>query len=375
MRAFPPGRAPVDEAGERDWLRLARSARVGPVAFAELMRRYPTARSALDALPGLAARGGGKRPVQLADEGAVAREYDAAQAAGARMLALGGDAYPSNLAQVEASPPFLWCLGDAAVVRPEAVAIVGARNASALGMRFTDTLARGLGAKGFAIVSGLARGIDAAAHKAALETGTVAVLAGGVDSMWPPQNADLYDMIREKGAILSERPMGYNGRARDFPRRNRLVSGLARGIVVAEGAERSGSLITARFAGEQGRDVMAVPGSPLDPRAGGCNLLIREGATLVRHAGDVMEALSPLEARGRAREPEDETWEPAVEEDDARMRATLLDLLGPHPTPVDEIVRRSGASPGFVSLVLLELELAGRLHREAGGGVALVEAG
>lgn len=374
MRPFPPDRAPADETGERDWLRLARSSRVGPVAFAELMRRYPTARAALDALPALAAKGGGRRAVQIADEGAVAREYDAAQAAGARMLALGGDAYPLNLARVEAPPPFLWCLGDAAVARPEAVAIVGARNASALGMRFTDTLARGLGAKGFAIVSGLARGIDATAHKAALETGTVAVLAGGVDSLWPPQNADLYDAIREKGAILSERPMGYQGRARDFPRRNRLVSGLARGIVVAEGAARSGSLITARFAGEQGRDVMAVPGSPLDPRAGGCNLLIREGATLVRHAEDVIEALAHIDAWVQREEPQDTAWDAPSEEDDARMRAVLLELLGPHPTPVDEIMRRSGASPGFVSLVLLELELAGRLHREPGGGVALIEA-
>jgi len=373
VRAFPPDRAPVDEAGERDWLRLARSARVGPVAFAELMRRYPTARAALDALPGLAAKGGGKRAIQLADAEAVAREYDAARAAGARMLALGGDAYPFNLSRVEAPPPFLWCLGEASVARPEAIAIVGARNASALGMRFTEALARGLGAKGFAVVSGLARGIDAAAHRAALETGTVAVLAGGVDSMWPPQNADLYDAIREKGAILSERPMGYNGRARDFPRRNRLVSGLARGIVVAEGAERSGSLITARFAGEQGREVMAVPGSPLDPRAGGCNLLIREGATLVRHADDVIEALAHMD--DRVREPEDATWDAAAVEmeDDAGTRAAVLELLGPHPVQIDEIVRRSGFSPGVVSLVLLELDLAGRLAREAGGGVALVE--
>ena len=371
MSAFPADRAPTDEAGERDWLRLARSERVGPVTFAELMRRYPNARAALDALPALAARGGSRRALRLADAQAVAREYDAAREAGARMLALGGPDYPLNLAMAEAAPPLLWCLGNPTMARPEAVAIVGARNASALALKLTETLARDLGAKGYTVVSGMARGIDAAAHRGALETGTVAVLAGGVDRPWPPQNAALYDAIRDKGAVLSERPMGYEGRARDFPRRNRLVSGLARGIVVAEGAERSGSLITARFAGEQGREVMAVPGSPLDPRAGGCNLLIREGATLVRHAADVLEGLSRLNADAHLLEPADDPWDAPATEDDAALRATVLELLGPHPVPVDEIVRRSGASAGFVSLVLLELDLAGRLHREPGGSVVL----
>ncbi len=372
MKTFPADRAPTDEAGARDWLRLARSERVGPVTFAELMRRYPTAAAALDALPDLAARGGAKGRVRLADADRVAAEYEAAMAAGARMLALGAESYPPNLARVEAAPPLLWCLGDPATARAEAVSIVGARNASALGLRFTETLARELGAKGHAVISGLARGIDAAAHGGALETGTVAVLAGGVDSVWPPQNAELYDAIRKKGAILSERPMGYEGRARDFPRRNRLVSGLGRGIVVAEGAERSGSLITARYAGEQGREVMAVPGSPLDPRAGGCNLLIREGATLVRHALDVIEALSPLHDDAALLEDEEEAWEAPMVEEDAALRARVMELLGPHPTPVDEIVRMSGASSGFVSLVLLELDLAGRLAREPGGSVALM---
>jgi len=338
------------------------------------MRRYPTARAALDAMPDLAARGGAKRGIRIADEAAVAAEYAAAQAAGASLLCLGAPAYPHNLARVEAAPPLMWCLGDPAVARPEAVAIVGARNASALGLRFTETLARALGAAGSAVVSGLARGIDAAAHRGALETGTVAVLAGGVDSLWPPQNADLYAAIREKGAILSERPMGYQGRARDFPRRNRLVSGLARGIVVAEGAERSGSLITARYAGEQGRDVMAVPGSPLDPRAGGCNLLIREGATLVRHAEDVLEALSHLDAGPAMLEGDDDPWDAPMTGEDEALRQRVLELLGPHPTPIDEILRHSGASAGFVSLVLLELDLAGRLHREPGGSVALATA-
>ncbi len=371
MTAFPASRAPTDEAGERDWLRLARSERVGPVTFAELLRRYPDARAALAALPELAARGGGKNRLRLADEGMVAQEYDAAQRAGARMLALGSADYPHNLALVEAAPPLLWCLGDPAIARAETVAIVGARNASALSLKFTETLARDLGAKGYTVASGLARGIDAAAHRGALQTGTVAVLAGGVDSLWPPQNAELYDDIRAKGAILSERPMGYQGRAQDFPRRNRLVSGLAQGIVVAEGAERSGSLITARYAGEQGRDVMAVPGSPLDPRAGGCNLLIREGATLVRHAADVLEALSRLPDAPHFLESDKGPWDAPMTREDAALRDTVLGLLGPHPVDIDELIRRSGASSGFVSLVLLELDLAGRLHREPGGAVAL----
>jgi len=372
MKAFPANRAPTDEAGERDWLRLARSERVGPVTFAELMRRYAGAGEALAALPDLAARGGAKNRIRIAEEGIVAREYDAAMASGARMLALGSAAYPLNLAMVEAAPPLLWCLGDPDAARPESVAIVGARNASALGLRFTETLARALGAKGYSVISGLARGVDAAAHKGSLDTGTVAVLAGGVDCPWPPQNADLYDAIVKKGAVLSERPMGYNGRARDFPRRNRLVSGLGRGIVVAEGAERSGSLITARYAGEQGRDVMAVPGSPLDPRAGGCNLLIREGAILVRHAEDVLEALSHLHDQPVMYEAEDDTWDMPPVEADAALRRIVMELLGPHPTAIDEIVRLSGASAGFVSLVLLELDLAGRLSREPGGKVVLI---
>ena len=337
------------------------------------MRRYPDAQAALDALPDLASKGGAKRRIRIADEGAARKEYDAARSAGARMLALGSAEYPANLAAVEAAPPLLWCLGDPATARPETVAIVGARNASALALRFTETLARDLGARGHAVASGRARGIDAAAHRGALETGTVAVLAGGVDSLWPPQNADLYDAIRARGAILSERPMGYQGRAQDFPRRNRLVSGLSRGIVVAEGAERSGSLITARFAGEQGRDVMAVPGSPLDPRAGGCNLLIREGATLIRGVEDVVEALARLDGVPRMLEGAGEEWDAPMVGEDAALKRAVRELLGPHPVAVDEIVRRSGASPGFVSLVLLELDLAGRLRREPGGSVSILD--
>ncbi len=374
MTAFPPSRAPVDEAGRLAWLRLARSERIGPVTFAELMRRYESAAAALDALPDLAAKGGAKRRIRVADPSVVEKEYAAAMDAGAQMLALGAPDYPLNLSMLEAAPPLLWCLGDAGTARPETVGIVGARNASALGLKFTETLARDLGAAGHTVASGLARGVDAAAHRGALATGTVAVLAGGVDSLWPPQNAELYDEIREKGAILSERPMGYQGRAQDFPRRNRIVSGLSRGIIVAEGAERSGSLITARYAGEQGRDVMAVPGSPLDPRSGGCNLLIRDGATLVRGVADVLEALAHMRVEPRFSElDDDESWQAPLDAADDALRDAVTELLGLHPVPVDELIRRSGASAGLVALILLELDLAGRLRREPGGGVALSE--
>ncbi len=374
MTAFPSSRAPTDEAGQLAWLRLARSERVGPVTFAELMRRYESAASALEALPDLAAKGGAKRSIRLADIGAVEKEYAAAMEAGAQMLALGAPDYPLNLSMLEAAPPLLWCLGDAGTARPETVGIVGARNASALGLKFTETLARDLGAAGYTIASGLARGVDAAAHRGSLATGTVAVLAGGVDSLWPPQNADLYDEIRAKGAILSERPMSYQGRAQDFPRRNRIVSGLSRGIIVAEGAERSGSLITARYAGEQGRDVMAVPGSPLDPRSGGCNLLIRDGATLVRGVADVLEALAHMRVEPNFTElDDDESWQAPLDAADEVLRQSVTELLGLHPVPVDELIRRSGASAGLVALILLELDLAGRLRREPGGGVSLLD--
>ena len=371
MSAFPADRVPQYEAGRIAWLRLARSAQVGPVTVIELMRRYPSAPACLEALPALAAKGGGKSRVRIAAIEAVRQEYEAGQAAGARLLMLGAPDYPHNLSLLEAPPPVLWCLGEPGVAKPETVGIVGARNASALALRFTEALARDLGARGYAVASGLARGIDAAAHRGALETGTVAVLAGGVDRLWPPQNADLYEAIIARGAILSERPMGYEGRARDFPRRNRIVSGLSRGVVVAEGAERSGSLITARYAGEQGRDVMAVPGSPMDARAGGCNALIRDGATLIRGIDDVVETMSHLSGQPALLERDQDAWDAPMPDEGEAMRRQIVDLMGVSPVPIDELVRRSGASTGFVSLVLLELDLAGRLRREPGSAVAL----
>lgn len=367
---FPSDRVPRNNAGKLDWLRLARSENVGPVTFVQLMRRYGSAGEALEALPHLA-RSGGARRLRVASKEAAEHEVASAQAAGARMILLGSDAYPENLAALDAPPPLLWCLGDPALVQARTVAIVGARNASALGLKFAEILARDLGKAGWSVVSGLARGVDAAAHRGALESGTVAVLAGGVDVMWPPQNEALYREIVEKGAVLSERAMGHQGRAPDFPRRNRIVSGLALGAVVAEGAERSGSLITARFAGEQGREVMAAPGSPLDPRAGGCNRLIREGATLVRGIDDVLEALSHYGSVPRMAEPLFE-WAEAQGEADDTLRREVEDALGVVPVEIDELVRLTGAGSGLVAHVLLELDLAGRLRRDPGGKVALL---
>ena len=367
---FPASRVPVNDAGRFSWLRLARSANVGPVTFASLLNRYESASAALEAIPELAKNGGAKR-VRLSDPALVEKELEAAAGIGAQMLALGAGNYPGNLAVMGSAPPVLWALGAPETAIAQSVGIVGARNASALGLKFAETLAADLGRAEWTVASGLARGVDAAAHRGALATGTVAVLAGGVDVMWPPQNEALYREIIEKGAVFSERAMGHQGRAPDFPRRNRIVSGLSLGIVVAEGAERSGSLITARFAGEQGREVMAAPGSPLDPRAGGCNRLIREGATLVRGIDDVLEALSSLSHAPRLAEPLFE-WANAQGEADDALRREIRELLGFVPIDTNELIRMTDAPPGLVAHVLLELDLAGRLRREPGGKVALL---
>lgn len=367
---FPASKLPVNDAGRFAWLRLARSANIGPVTFSQLMTRYDSASAALEAVPELAKNGGAKR-VRLAAPEAVEQELEAAAKVDAQMLMLGAAEYPTNLAATGSAPPVLWCLGAPESAAQRSVAIVGARNASALGLKFAENLARDLGKAGWSVISGLARGIDAAAHRGALETGTVAVLAGGVDRMWPPENEALYREIIEHGAVLSERAMGHQGRAPDFPRRNRIVSGLSLGIVVAEGADRSGSLITARLAGEQGREVMAAPGSPLDPRAAGCNRLIRDGATLVRGNEDVLEALSGYTLSPRMAEPLFDWAESQGEADDA-LRRKIETLLGVVPVELDELIRMADAPAGQVSHVLLELDLAGRLRREVGGRVALL---
>lgn len=371
---FPPGRAPRTEAQRLDWLRLARSENVGPVTFVWLMRRFPDARSALEAIPELAARGGAKRKITPATRAMAEAEMQAGRAAGARLLCLGEPDYPPLLAVLDDPPPVLWVIGSGAALKKPGVALVGARNASALGCRLARDMAAQLAARGLCVVSGLARGIDTHAHEGALSAGpglTVAVLAGGVDQIYPPENERLYARIAAEGALMSEMPMGTEPQARLFPRRNRLVSGLAHGVVVIEAAERSGSLITARYATDQGREALAVPGNPLDPRAGGCNLLIREGATLVRGAEDVIEALNPRLSRRMAEPPR--AWAddapPTLPDIDA-LRERVHGLLGTAPVAQDELIRQTGAPPAAVVLALLELDLAGRLTRHPGNLVS-----
>jgi DNA processing protein len=352
-------------------LRLIRSDNIGPVTYFQLLARFGSAQAALDAIPDLAARGGGRAP-KLAPAAEVEREIEAVSRLGARHLFLGQGLYPALLAELESAPPALIAKGDASLLDRPAVAVVGARNASAAACRFARMLAQGLGEAGQVVVSGLARGIDTAAHDGALATGTIAVIAGGIDVFYPPENEERQRAIVERGLLLAEMPPGTEPRARHFPYRNRIIAGLAQGTVVVEAAPKSGSLITARYATEFGREVMAVPGSPLDPRAQGCNLLIREGATLIQTAEDVIEALSPIHPRPFRQRTLDYGAGPTPADADEKTRRRVTDLLGPTPVPVDEIVRQAGRSPAEVQTVLLELELAGRLERHAGGRVSLV---
>ncbi|AXK83850.1 DNA-protecting protein DprA [Pseudolabrys taiwanensis] len=356
-----------------DWLRLIRSDNVGPRTFRELINHFGGARPALDALPSLARRGGAAGARICTHEDAAA-ELKASRSLGIELVALGEADYPMRLQTIDDAPPLLAVRGQRATLARPLVAIVGSRNASAVGMKFAAKLARDIGAAGYGIVSGLARGIDAAAHRASLDTGTVAVLAGGHERIYPAEHVELAQQILPQGAAVSEMPLTWEPRARDFPRRNRLISGLAVGVVIVEAARRSGSLITARMAGEQGREVFAVPGSPLDPRSEGTNGLLKQGAILITEAADVLSVIEPILGRGfdlPAQEPEREpplhNTEPG---DDERNR--IVALLGPTPTTIDDLVRLSRASPAIVRMVLLELELAGRLERHGGSFVSLV---
>jgi len=354
------------------WLRLARTPNVGPVSFARVLERFGSAAAALDALPRLAKRGGGDAPKPPA-ESDIRRELDALAAIGGHMLASCEPEYPAGLAALDAPPPVLMALGHTHLLARDMVAMVGARNASALGRKLANTMAADLGDEGLIVASGMARGIDTAAHEGALKTGTCAVLAGGVDVVYPPENAALYARIRSEGVVLSEMPLGQPPQARHFPRRNRIISGLSRGVVIVEAAQGSGSLITANYALEQGREVFAVPGSPLDPRAKGTNRLIRDGATLTESAADVLAGLRPLLGR-EFQEPERDVTPPpsdAVEAEADRIRDAVLERLGPAPVEVDELIRQIGAHPAAVLTVLLELEIAGRLARHPGNKVGL----
>jgi DNA processing protein len=364
---------PLSSSERLAWLRLARAQNVGPVTFAALIERFGFASAALRELPRLARRGGASGELRIPGERDAEQEIELITRIGARLIASCEPDLPAGLAAFEAPPPVITVLGRAELLAREMIAVVGARNASALGRKFAAELSAGLGGAGLVVVSGLARGIDTAAHEGALASGTVAVLAGGVDDTYPPENARLYEHIVQEGVIVSEMPVGQKPQAKHFPRRNRIISGLARGVVIVEAAEGSGSLITANFALEQGREVFAVPGSPLDPRAKGTNRLLRDGATLTETAENVLDVLRPLIGRG-FQEPGQTSsrWASgAYEESDDRLRGRVEELLGPAPVSVDELVRQSGASASTVLSILLELELAGRLHRESGNRVSL----
>lgn len=362
----------LDAAERLARLRLIRTERVGPAVYRRLIAAYGGGQAALDAVPELARRGGGRRltlfPRELAEE-----EIAGLAKLGAALIERSEPGYPALLADVADAPPLIAVRGRAGLLDRPAVALVGARNASSAGRRMAATIAEGLGAAGYVVVSGLARGIDAAAHEAALPSGTIAVVAGGLDVVYPQENAKLHDRIARDGVVVAEQPIGTVPQATHFPRRNRIISGLAQGVVVVEAALGSGSLITARFAGEQGREVFAVPGSPLDPRARGANGLLRDGAVLTETAEDVIAALRGW--RPRAPEPDalGEPDEPAAGDTDTveAARALVLEALGPTPVEVDEILRQCQITAATARVVLLELELAGRIERHPGNRVAL----
>ena len=390
-----PFTPPTTEDCKLSWLRLIRSRRVGVATFWRLIDEYGSAAKALEALPEIA-RAAGVGDYTVCPDAVIHAEQRAGKAAGARLFCRGEPAYPQKLADLPDAPPVLWMRGEADLLKRPMVALVGARSASSLGTRMARKLAADLGAAGIVVVSGLARGIDTAAHHAALPTGTVAVLAGGVDVVYPVENTELAKEIAAKGVLLSEQPMGLEPMARHFPQRNRLISGLARGVVVVEAAAQSGSLITARDALDQGREVLAVPGHPFDARASGCNLLLRDGATLVRSAEDVIEALklttvtqavhgddrdasggqttepgadpprSPDATRAGDHAPPPGERDPST----AALHSLILDHLGPSPLAEDQLIRDLGLPPARIAPALVTLELAGTVQRQPGGLLA-----
>ncbi len=354
----------------RDWLRLIRTQNVGPVSFRDLINRYGDATTALDALPTLIR----KKPIHPPRPEQVEAEMEYAEQIGVKLICASEPDYPKYLRALDPPPPVISVLGRSDILHRPCVAIIGSRNASAIGQRFANSLAAELGQAGYTVVSGLARGIDSAAHHGSLETGTVAVLGGGVDHIYPRENAELHAQIAESGAIVSESPLGYRATARDFPRRNRIISGLCRGVVVIEAAERSGTLITARYALEQNREVMAAPGSPLDPRTKGCNRLIRQGAHLIESAEDVIAVLETLSALG-LKEPESRYDSIKFDVDKAsaeieKAKGQLLSVLSPTATPRDDVIRATKLPLPIVTAALLELELSGSIYVEPDGRVS-----
>lgn len=361
---------PLGDEERLNWLILSRTENVGPTTFKTLIKRFHTAGEALLALPDLTRRGGLPRAPRIWSREAAERSMAHAERIGARFLCSVEPSYPDLLRQADGAPPVICIKGDAGLLERSAIAIVGARNASALARKLSRQLAREIGSEGHVIVSGLARGIDTAAHDAALETGTIAVVAGGLDVVYPPENAALHTAICERGLLVSEQLPGTEPRAEFFPRRNRIISGLSRALVVVEAALRSGSLITARFAAEQGRDVFAVPGSPLDPRCEGTNRLIRDGATLLMSSRDVLDNLGTSGARQMSFFEPDPPPLPLREPDDADMRH-LMELLSPNPIDIDDLAREGGFDAATLSALLLELSLAGRITRHPDGSVSL----
>ena len=372
--SYHPPLPPTTEDQRYSWLRLLRSRRIGVSTFYRLMAEYGTAQNVLDALPKVAAEAGVKG-YKTCPQTTLDAEIAKAKAAKARLLCFGDPDYPPLLMQLKTAPPVLWAVGDLSHLRRSTVAMVGARNASSLGLRMARALARDLGEMGQVVCSGLARGIDAAAHHASVETGTVAVLGGGVDVIYPSENADLAAEIREKGVLLSEQPMGLAPQARHFPARNRIIAGLSAATVVVEAAAKSGSLITARDALDMGRDVLAVPGHPMDARASGCNILIREGATLVRDARDVLDALPPQDTPRPplGRKPALEDLPPQPERrslrETAALHGTLLSRTTPSPTPQHHVVTDSKADPRAALRALTELEMDDEVDRSADGTI------
>ena len=360
-----------------NWLRLIRSQNVGPTTFRELINHFGGSTEALEALPELSRRGGSLRSARICTMENAEREILAAIKLGATLVALGEPEYPYWLSMTASPPPLIYLKGDVSLVERPMVAIVGARNGSAIGQKFTRMIASDLGGAGFVIVSGLARGIDTSAHVASLERGTIAVLAGGIDSIYPPENGDLHQAIGEKGILLSEMPPGYRPRGQDFPRRNRIISGVSVGVIVVEAAKRSGSLITARIAGEQGREVFAVPGNPLDPRAAGTNMLLSDGAGIVTCAEDVITTLEPILGRSHERPELSGPAFDAKPDEPIRMdieqpeRERVIEALGLSPVDIDEVIRSTRLSARHVHIILLELDLAGRLERHGSQLVSL----
>ena len=361
----------------RDWLRLMRSENVGPATFWKLLDHFGTAKKALAAIPDMAHQGGKTKHIRICTDPEIDTEFHQARKLGAKFIFACEDLYPSSLKAIIPPPPVICVRGNLDVLFQQLIAIVGARNASASGRKLAKDLANDLGNAGLVVVSGLARGIDTAAHQGALDTGTIAVLAGGVDCVYPPENKDLYGAISTKGLVVSEQPIKYVAQGRDFPKRNRIVSGLSLGVIIVEAGLRSGSLITANFAADQGREVYAVPGSPLDPRAKGPNRLIRDGATLIETAEHVLQALTPIATLRHPQHkplepsaPDENGLPPADETELSVARRKLTALLGPTPTPIDDLIRMGEATPAAVHHILLELELAGRLERHPGAKVS-----